>query len=159
MRGRGMFSVLSRNKKWKSALQWASWKWKWKSGGRWALWSFSPQLPRGEKVFITPLFKTDTTEETEKKKHTSAIFLPPRNRFFCENIHIILSSSFQPKCAIKNSVWLVEYSSGFSDILLNCAFVQLRQYAVAALSCGGQIWTAPSFVEFSSALGVSGTFE
>ena len=39
------------------------------------------------------------TEETEKKKHTSAIFLPPRNRFFCENIHIILSWSFQPKCA------------------------------------------------------------
>ena len=77
------------------------------------------------------------TEETEKKKHTSAIFLPPRNRFFCENIHIILSSSFQPKCAIKNWVWLVEYSSGFPDILLNCAFVQLRQYAVAALSCGG----------------------
>ena len=57
--------------------------------------------------------------------------------FFCENIHIILSSSFQPKCAIKNWVWLVEYSSGSPDILLNCAFVQLRQYAVAALSCGG----------------------
>ena len=102
MRGRGMFSVLSRNKKWKSALQWASWKWK--SGGRWALWSFSPQLPRGEKVFITPLFKTDTTEETEKKKHTSAIFLPPRNRFF------VRKHTYHPLFILPTKVCYKEFS-------------------------------------------------
>ena len=72
-----------------------------------------------------------------KEKTHRCHFSSSAQQIFCENIHIILSSSFQPKCAIKNSVWLVEYSSGFSDILLNCAFVQLRQYAVAALSCGG----------------------
>ena len=137
MRGRGMFSVLSRNKRWKSALQWASWKWKWKSGGRWALWSFSPQLHRGEKVFITPLFKTDKRKKQKRKNTQVPFFFLRATDFF---VKTYISSSLHPSnqsVLIKNSVWLVEYSSGFSDILLNCAFVQLRQYAVAALSCGG----------------------
>ena len=93
MRGRGMFSVLSRIKRWKSALQWASWKRKWKSGGRWALWSFSPQLPRGEKVFITPLFKTDKRKKQKRKNTQVPFFFLRATDFF---VKTYISSSLDP---------------------------------------------------------------
>ena len=162
MRGRGMLSVLSRNKRWKSALQWASWKWKWKSGGRWALWSFSPQLPRGEKVFITPLFKTDKRKKQKRKNTQVPFFFLRATDFF------LWKHTYHPLLILPTKVCYQEFSlvSGVLFWVLwhpfklrFCPTQTVRSSCLVLWWCWGQIWTAPSFVEFSSALGVSGTFE